>query len=112
MMSEYEAVAEVKIEELEGRIATQKAVIENLRETIASLKNEIEILQQIHGESCQGWSKYQKLSERCQAELRFIYGLADGALGLGLSRNQWAGIGKLIKRSAGSELPEFDDIPF
>lgn len=89
-----------------------QAVLETENEEIASLKNELAILKQLHGEACQGWSKWQQQAERYLAALRFNYGLADGARSLVLSRNQLLGILRLIERSARNELPEFDELPY
>lgn len=112
MSEEMQAVVEIETEEqLRARLDQEAQIIE-LEEQIESLKNKLAILEQLHGEACQGWSKWQQESERYLAELRFIYGLADGALALYLKRGQLEGFLRAIRRSAGSKLPEFDEIPF
>lgn len=109
---EMQAVFEIETEEaLQARLEQESREIE-LAEQIASLKNELAILQNLHGAACQGWSDWQQKAERYLADLRFIYGVTDGALHLGLEHVQLEGMLLLVKHSAGANLPEFDGIPY
>jgi hypothetical protein len=112
MNEELQTVVEVESEEaLRARLDQESREIE-LEEQITSLKNELAIMKKLHGEACQGWSNWQQAAEKHLAALRFIYGLADGARSLVLSRDQLSGILRLIERSTRNELPEFDELPF
>jgi hypothetical protein len=112
MNEEMQAVNEIESEEALRIRLDQEAEIIELQEQVTSLRNELSILQKAHGEACQGWSKWQQTAERYQADLRFIYGVSDGALGLGLEHVQLEGMLLLVKSSAGKNLPEFDEIPY
>jgi hypothetical protein len=111
-MNEVLAVVEAENEELQAKVGHLDDILKQQDELIQSLRNELSILQKAHGEACQGWSKWQQVSERHEAALKYIRMLANDAVTLDFKRSILLGMLTVIERSARSELPEFDEIPY
>lgn len=92
----------------------RQAVMEiEQEEQIASLRNEISILQRIHGEAVAGWSNYQRLYENSQKALMNIRALNSAAEHCSLTHAEKRGISKVIGYWADCQLPhEVGEIPF